>query len=235
MIKASIACLVFLWTTLQVTTAAAQQTRVISFDEQFAWGAVGRITNKEYDGASGCTAALVQPDLILTAGHCLGSLTEATIERIAQTRFFAGLNDGKILAQSSLAEVIVSPDYIRGKLNVDRIPTDWALAKLASPITTIPPLPIVSLPGEWEPVSFLAYSRTHRTSPVLSSNCAQEKFQDGIMLIECPVFGGNSGAPVLVGSPPNLQIAGVISAKADNFAFAVIPDEELLSHISPQD
>lgn len=232
MIKASIASIVFLIATLSAAPSDAQQSRVLSFEEQIAWAAVGRLTAEEYDGQNGCTAALVRSDLILTAGHCLGGLENAAASRLSNMRFYAGLNDGKIFAQSSISEVILSETYVRGQLNLDNIPADWALARLTRPITSIDPLPIIPLPGEWENVSLLAYSGIHRTSPVLSSNCPQSEFKKGVMLVRCPVVGGNSGAPVLLGSPPFLQIAAVISAKAQNFAFAVIPDETLLAHIS---
>lgn len=235
MFKASITGLGFLLLVWIGLPTFAQQSRVLSFDEQTAWAAVGRLTASEYDGENGCTAALVRPDMILTAGHCLGGLIGASQEHLAQMRFYAGLNDGKIFAQSSISEVIVSNDYERGQLNLDNISQDWALARLARPVTSIAPLSIVSLPGEWEQVSMLSYSGTHRTSPVLSSHCPQSEYRDGVLLVECPVFGGNSGSPVLVGSPPNLQIAAIISAKANNFAFAVIPNATLRALIADQE
>lgn len=226
MLKASI----FTSLILLATSAEAQSWKLLSAEEQAPWAAVGKLIKGQLQSDKFCTATLIAADLILTAGHCIAGARNDTPSQLRRYTFLAGWNDDEAAGSSSIAEIILSKNYDPTKLSqVGFLNHDWALVRLTDPITDVQPLPVVGVPGPWEPVYFLTYSGLNSQSPLLTSGCDHYVLDAGPLHINCPVRGGNSGAAVLVGTPDDPQIVGIISSKAENTAIAVIPDEELLA------
>lgn len=232
MLKASILACTLISLVASISNANAQQWRLLSAEEQAPWGAVGKLVNGRIGAQGLCTATLIAPDYILTAAHCLATAQKLTPSQLRRYTFAAGWNDGKALGTSPVAEVIIPEDYRFGrKTDLETLNSDWALARLAEPIVDVQPLPLVRLPGPWEPVYYLSYSQKHDEAPLLTKGCAHRVMEQGPLQISCPAVGGNSGAAVLVGRPESPQIVAIIAAQAQSNAFAVIPNDELISLI----
>ncbi len=233
MIKPSILLAAIFTLTFGVSEGSAQQSRLLSAEQQVPYAAVGQLVRGRMKNDGLCTATLVAPNYILTAAHCLFVARNDTPSELRQYTFAAGWNNGTAIAASSLAEIIIPDTYSpMSDDGLRMLNNDWALARLSDPITEVEPLPITRIPGPWETVYYLTYSQRNREAPLLTRNCRHHVLEQGPLLIGCPVIGGNSGAAVLVGGQENPQIVAVIAAKADGNAFAVIPNEELLYLIS---
>lgn len=231
--KASIALGLFVAMLLMPIGVNAQQWRTLSAEEQAPWAAVGKIVRGRIDAQGFCTATLINPDTVLTAAHCVYRKQGFTPSQLRQFVFVAGWNNGQALASSIIREVIISDSYERSpKIQLDLLNHDWAILKLAEPITNIRPMPVVAMPGPWEPVYFISYSKVTPEAPQLTTGCQHRIMEEGPMQIACPAISGNSGAAVLVGRPEDAQIVAVLAAQGNGNAFAVIPDEELLSIIN---
>ena len=82
---------------LGATASAAQEalTALHTGDAVAGWEAVGRI---DIDGKGFCTGALIAPDLVLTAAHCLFERGSGSVIAAERFQFLAGLRDGRAAA-----------------------------------------------------------------------------------------------------------------------------------------
>ena len=173
--------------------------------------AIGRISYGDTvePGAAICTGALVAPDLVLTARHCLESVqaTPATV------RFAAGFAQGQSAALGQGAEVILSADPV----TADRA-NDVALLRLKAPIAAevVTPLPMAdpALPCWLPQFSMIAYRRDAPERAERQARCALLATLPGILALSCPVVSGNSGAPILAWDGTDWQILAVMVASS---------------------
>lgn len=198
--------------------AWAQDTgleRLNTFDEGRGWEAVGRL---DLQGTGFCTGALVAPDLVLTAAHCL--FDRETGARIApeEIEFLAGWRNGRASAYRFVRRAVVHPDYrYEGDITSERVSHDVALLELQRPIrnTVVKPFDTAARPRRGERVGVVSYARDRSEAPSLQQVCAVMARQEGVLILSCDVDFGASGAPVFsfVGDAP--QIVSVVSAKAE--------------------
>lgn len=202
------------------STATIGQQKVIALADQGPWNAIGRVNRGGFSSTEACTGALVAPDLVLTAKHCVPP-AGADPDVIRNIVFVAGWNRGEYAASSPAAKIMVHPDHIGGPLTVTKVAADVALIRLAEPITNVPYLPIwtESLP---ERVGFVAYAHNRLHAPAISSDCFNVRRAEAVHYIACGVAGGNSGAPMLVGLPDDPHVAGTIAARSRLGALASV-------------
>lgn len=198
------------------SSAVAQQGKsnlrgMASENDALAWQSVGRL---DADGAGFCTATLIAPDLILTAAHCVyHSRTGKLIEPDAFT-FRAGLRNGRVAAERSISQVEPHPKYHpKNDLARENIRHDVALLRLEKAIPTAELDPFVLHANEISqgPVSVVSYGRNRETLPSRQDVCQVTDTQHGIMLMNCDVTFGSSGAPVFSHVNGRGQIVSVIS------------------------
>ena len=182
------------------------------------WEAVGRLNTRGVSRLGMCSAALIAPDTLLTAAHCVAG-PDGNPTAPEMLHFAAGWYGGDHAADSPVASYEVHPQaYAQVQLDVEH---DIALVYLAEPITEVTPLKIGST---FAPPYALAGYHDHRPHRLSARFDCDGRPVHQLLFVDCPVRPGNSGGPALSGGP-DWQVIGVVSASARGNALVVPVDE----------
>jgi V8-like Glu-specific endopeptidase len=189
--------------------------RLDTGDDSRGWDAVGRL---DIGGRGFCTGALIAPDLVLTAAHCLYDKQTGLRHDAADMQFLAGLRNGRAAAYRGVRRVVAHPDYVyEGADRLDRVAHDLALVQLDQPIRlpSIRPFETGSAPRGAETVGIVSYAHDRSEAPSLQKVCDVLGRQPGVLVLSCSVDFGSSGAPVFAIRDGVARIVSVVSAKAE--------------------
>lgn len=198
---------------LGLGAAAEAQERYRASSVQ-GWEAVGRLT---ISNKSMCTGALIAPDTVLTAAHCLYDPKSGRSIAPHRIVFEAGLDRGAAKATRAVTRAVTHPGYRHARRGSAQAGVDIAVLKLEAPISAqvIQPLIPHARPNPGEPVGVISYTHLQKNTPILQHPCEVLARKQDTLVTNCPVEFGASGAPVFAvqgGAQPRL--VSVISAKA---------------------
>jgi len=178
------------------------------------WEAVGRLS---IAGQNMCTGALIAPNLVLTAAHCLYDQRSGRAVKPSSIKFEAGLNGRRVKASRTVTKVVVHSEYQFRPKGQSQIGHDIAVLRLDRPISSnqIQPFALAASPRKGDAVGVLSYTYIQSNRPNLEQPCHVLARRSETLVMSCRVDFGASGAPVFAVSPGRApRLVSVISAKA---------------------
>jgi len=189
--------------------------KLMTLDDNRGWEAVGKLVLGDHGF---CTGALIGPQLVLTAAHCLfDKETGARIDP-SQIKFLAGWRNGRAEAYRGARQAVAHPDYVYGGADqLDRVANDVAVVELDQPILlpSVLPFGVGETPAKGATVGVISYAQDRADTPSLQQSCNVTERQEGVLVMTCDVGFGSSGAPVFMLVDGVAQVVSVISAKAE--------------------
>lgn len=184
-------------------------------DDSRGWDAVGKLVLGKHGF---CTGALIGPQLVLTAAHCLYDKTTGVQMHPEEIEFQAGFRNGRAVAYRRVSRAVTHPGYrYSAGEKLDRVTDDLALLELSQPIRlpSLVPFQTGAAPVEGDPVDVVSYAQYREEAPSIQEGCVVLAGRRDALILTCNVDFGSSGAPVFTIQDGVAQVVSVISAKAE--------------------
>lgn len=202
-------------------TFAQQTTNLDSLSTQNAvqaWRAVGKI---QMPRGSYCSSALIAPDLVLTAAHCVYDDHNQEFFDPSDIIFRAGLTNGVAFAERRGLRHVSHPNYDHENYQVGY---DVAILQLESPISVfeISPYTIGEMGPVGSSVSVVSYGRGRENVLSKQAVCTLVEHYPNYQkyMFTCETVPGTSGSPIFDMSWNTPRIVSVISGYTNNSEYS---------------
>lgn len=188
---------------------------MMSYEDSRPWRGVGRVNVNGYRSKVMCTGTLIAPDIVLTAAHCLVDRRTGRRYRPDDIHFLTGVHRNRQSGHSRAVAVAMHPAWTGEEVtDADQVGTDLALIRLENPMGPISALPfMVGAPPEpGSPIMLMSYRRDRPYALTRQDGCQYRAMRDAVMLLDCAVLYGASGAPVFAVIDGEPRVVAVLAA-----------------------
>ncbi|MDF2234635.1 trypsin-like peptidase domain-containing protein [Albimonas sp. CAU 1670] len=191
---------------LGAPSASAEARALATEAQQTRFVAVGRLN---VGGQGHCTATLIEPDLALTAAHCLVNRRTGATWRAERLVFLPGWHIDAAAAVMRGRAAALAPGYLENPGPA----RDLALIRVSEAAEGAPnPIPVASAEALAASVLALSYGRDRGQALSVQSGCAVVARQGDLLRTDCDALPGISGAPLVREGADGPELVGVIVA-----------------------
>jgi protease YdgD len=181
--------------------------------DDYPWSSIGKL----YNGAGGaCTGVVVSQTEVVTAAHCLYNRRNGVLLQATSLHFLIGYRQGEYLEDLRISKFVTGPDYKSDSTETSER-GDWAILTLAHPpAREIKPLSLAdNSPSIGSRVMVGGFGQPRQFIMTADTDCGvSEILPNGLLVHDCAVMPGDSGAPLIRSNGDAIEIVGVNVASA---------------------
>ena len=198
---------------------------------QYPWSSIGKLYNR---AGEACTGVIISPVEVATAAHCLYNPRTGMLVHPESLHFLVGYKQGDYREDLRVSEFKIGSNYALDNRTMESETKDWAILQLTqSAPEQFRPVPLAEKSARiGDQIMVGGFAQVSQYSMTADTNCSVRGIlSNGLILHDCTVLKGDSGAPIMTKNSEMIEILGIHVAEGTMGRTAVqiaVPVSELV-------